>query len=110
MKQTVSIIILLKRTTFHLSERRLSVVFVLAVGKDKKEEEGRERSVRKQKNATGDGQSWEKDFRYLTNYEVTTLKMHLCFLCPLGARSLAGNCSGDPTPCCSVAQYLFPAQ
>lgn len=27
-----------------------------------------------------------------------------------GAKSLAGNCSGHPTPCCSAAHYLFPAQ
>lgn len=51
----MSIISLLKRITFHVSEQRLSVVFILTLGKDKEEEEGRERSDRKQKNVTGDG-------------------------------------------------------
>lgn len=31
---------------------------------------------------------------------------HVC----TGARSLAGNCNGDPVLCCSVAHYLFPTQ
>uniref|UniRef100_A0A8C4E0Z6 Placental growth factor b n=1 Tax=Dicentrarchus labrax TaxID=13489 RepID=A0A8C4E0Z6_DICLA len=45
-----------------------------------------------------------------SNYQSTALKIHYSFLCLSGARTLAGNCSGDPTACCSVAHYLFPTQ
>lgn len=36
--------------------------------------------------------------------------MHYSFLCLSGARTLAGNCSGNPIPRCSVSHYLFPTQ
>lgn len=36
--------------------------------------------------------------------------MHNSPSCILDARSLAGNCNGDPTLCCSAAHYLFPTQ
>lgn len=49
-------------------------------------------------------QSWETEFVYP---HLTSLNMHHALLCVSGARSLAGNCSSDPTPCCSVAHYLF---
>lgn len=52
--------------------------------------------------------SWETVL--IAHYRLTALKMHCSSMCVSGARSLAGNCSGDPTPCCSVAHYLFPTQ
>lgn len=52
--------------------------------------------------------SWETVL--ISHDRLTALKMHCSSMCVSGARSLAGNCSGDLTPCCSVACYLFPTQ
>lgn len=100
-----------KEQQFSISENGgLLVILFLFVGKGKEEEEERERRDRKWKNVTGEGEIFGDRIHVPRSYQWTALKMHCSFLCLLGARSLAGNCSGDPTPCCSVAHYLFPTQ
>lgn len=89
------------RIIIHLREWRLIDNYVPLVGKSKEEEEGRERRDKKWKNATGDGTALGD--RIPSSYQSAAFKLHCSFLCLSGARSLAGNYSGDPNP---VAVWL----
>lgn len=44
----------------------------------------------------------------ILNHQRSLMHANIPLLCTPGARSLAGNCNGDPVLCCSVAHYLFP--
>ncbi|XP_026163032.1 vascular endothelial growth factor A-A isoform X1 [Mastacembelus armatus] len=71
-------------------------------GKSKDQEEGNERRDKKLKNVKGDGTVLRKGLHKPYNYQLTADA--LFFLVLVGARSLAGNCSG-PNP--SVAVWLI---
>lgn len=78
---------------------------VCVAGGGKEEEAGGERRGKKRKNVKGSSE----DAILAAGYTLLESSERNLSCLP-GARSLAGNCNGNPVLCCSVAHYLFPTQ